>query len=148
MFLSGGLRLKLSILKPVIYALFYFSVCFLPSLSCVAEQIAIANSSFEINSKKLKKVLLGQSYNARLFFLKDINQKNLFTRRYAGKSASSINRKWQRLVFSGRVKPPVIVATVDEMIQSVANNPNAIGHIDTLNYQNQQGIKIIQLQPR
>jgi len=122
--------MKPSISKPIIYVLLGFSVGLLSPISCMAEQIAISNSSFDINSKKLKKLLLGKSYNARLYFLKDISQENLFTRRYAGKSASSINRKWQRLVFSGRVKPPVIVATVDEMIQAIANNRKAIGHID------------------
>ncbi len=95
-----------------------------------AEQIAITNIAFELDNKAIKKILLAKSSNARLYFLKDGNKSNQFTRSYAGKSANSINRKWQRLVFSGRAKSPVIVEDMEEMINRVSSDSKAVGHID------------------
>lgn len=51
---------------------------------------------------------------------------------YAGlvnKRLSEINAYWARLVFSGRASPPRTVATVEEMLDIVANNPGAIGYV-------------------
>ncbi len=95
-----------------------------------AEQIAITNIAFDLDNKSIKKILLAKSSNSRLYFLKDSNKSNQFTRNYAGKSARSINRKWQRLVFSGRAKSPVLVEDVEEMIDRVSSDSKAVGHID------------------
>jgi len=119
-------------MKKILLILFSLSFTFLMmSFQLLhAEQVAIINSSNKLNNTAIKKILLAKSRNARLYFLKDTNKKNQFTQKYSGKSAKSINRKWQRLVFSGRAKPPIVVENIEEMILKVASDNKAIGHID------------------
>lgn len=53
-----------------------------------------------------------------------------FYQSLVGKDVSEINAYWARLVFSGRVRPPVQVVGADEVLKYVANNPGGIGFVD------------------
>lgn len=57
-------------------------------------------------------------------------EKALFYRLLVNKNLADIDAYWARLVFSGRASPPATVTSLDEMIQRVALNSNAIGYID------------------
>jgi hypothetical protein len=108
-----------------------------------ASQVVIVHSSSTLDISSIKKILLAKNDNARLYFLMDKRKREQFTRKYSGKSANSIQRKWQRLVFSGRAKPPVIVDSLNNIIKAIANDPKGIGHIDMDSYEQQPGIKTI-----
>jgi ABC-type phosphate transport system substrate-binding protein len=45
-------------------------------------------------------------------------------------SVPEVNAYWARLLFSGRATPPMSVSNNDEVLQIVADNPNAIGYVD------------------
>lgn len=46
------------------------------------------------------------------------------------KSASAVNRHWSRLKFTGKGKPPRVIAGDEAVKNWVAANPGAIGYID------------------
>ena len=53
-----------------------------------------------------------------------------FYQALVGKDVSEINAYWARLVFSGRVRPPVQVAGAEDVLKWVASNPGGIGFVD------------------
>lgn len=53
-----------------------------------------------------------------------------FYRQLVDKSLEEINAYWARLVFAGRTTPPVETRGQEELLEKVANNPQAIGYID------------------
>lgn len=44
-------------------------------------------------------------------------------------SLPEVNAYWARLMFSGRATPPMQVASENDMLQLISQNPNAIGYI-------------------
>ncbi len=57
-------------------------------------------------------------------------EKALFYRLLVNKDLSDIEAYWARLVFSGRASPPRTVASLKEVVEHVAKEPNVIGYID------------------
>ena len=53
-----------------------------------------------------------------------------FYQALVGKDLSEINAYWARLVFSGRLRPPVQVSSSDEVLKWVVNNPGGIGFVE------------------
>ena len=47
------------------------------------------------------------------------------------KSEAQLQAYWSKLIFTGKGTPPKTVATAAEVIAEVANNPNAIGYLDS-----------------
>jgi len=60
----------------------------------------------------------------------DSPERNLFYERLVGKTAAQINAYWARLIFTGRTRPPQSFTAVDPLVESLGQNPNAIGYID------------------
>lgn len=56
--------------------------------------------------------------------------KATFYRQLVDKNLAEINAYWSRLVFSGKTRPPQQVETVDEALEFLANNLNALAYID------------------
>lgn len=52
-----------------------------------------------------------------------------FDQKALGRSSSQIKAYWSKLVFTGKGTPPKEVASDDEVLTLVANNPNLIGYI-------------------
>ena len=57
-------------------------------------------------------------------------ERNLFYERLVGKTAAQINAYWARLIFTGRTRPPLAYTALDQLVDSLGQNPNAIGYID------------------
>jgi ABC-type phosphate transport system substrate-binding protein len=53
-----------------------------------------------------------------------------FYRHLVGKSLAEINAYWARLVFSGKTKPPQVVANAEEMLRIVATQPGALAYVE------------------
>ena len=58
--------------------------------------------------------------------------RNEFNSGFLSKTESQLSRYWSRLRFSGKASLPQEVATVDEVKAMIANNPNLIGYIDSM----------------
>lgn len=54
-----------------------------------------------------------------------------FYKALVGKELAEVNSYWARQVFSGRMQPPVKLASTDEMIKWVIANPGGIGFVDS-----------------
>ena len=55
-----------------------------------------------------------------------------FNSEFLSKTESQLSRYWSRLRFSGKAKLPQEANTVEEVKALVANNPNLIGYIDSM----------------
>ncbi|WP_438766415.1 hypothetical protein [Kushneria sp. TE3] len=53
-----------------------------------------------------------------------------FYRALVQKDVAEINSYWARLVFSGRASPPQQAATLDDVVDIVTHNSNALGYVD------------------
>lgn len=54
-----------------------------------------------------------------------------FYAEYTGKSPAQVKAYWSKIIFTGRGQPPKQVTTGAEAKKLVADNPNAIGYIDS-----------------
>jgi ABC-type phosphate transport system substrate-binding protein len=54
-----------------------------------------------------------------------------FYSQYTGKSPAQVKAHWSKLVFTGRGQPPRQVGSSAEARRMIAENPNAIGYIDS-----------------
>lgn len=57
--------------------------------------------------------------------------KRIFYRSLMNKSPAEINAYWAKLLFTGRASPPKIIDDAELLIEMVAENPAAIGYIDS-----------------
>ena len=60
----------------------------------------------------------------------DSEIKARFYRSLVGKSLAEINSYWARLVFSGKTRPPIALASAEEAIQFVARYPGALAYVE------------------
>lgn len=53
-----------------------------------------------------------------------------FYRRYTGKSPAQVKALWSKLIFTGRGRPPRMLADGAEVLREVRANPLSIGYVD------------------
>lgn len=53
-----------------------------------------------------------------------------FYRRLVGKSPAEINAYWARLVFSGKTRPPQVVANAEDMLRIVVTQPGTLAYVE------------------
>lgn len=54
-----------------------------------------------------------------------------FYRQYLERSPAQVKAHWSKLIFTGRGRPPRNVENGEAMAELIADNPNAIGYIDS-----------------
>lgn len=54
-----------------------------------------------------------------------------FYREYLNRTPAEIKAHWSRLIFTGRGQPPESVRDGETMADIVAQNPNAVGYVDS-----------------
>ncbi len=54
-----------------------------------------------------------------------------FYARFTGKSPAQVNAHWSKIVFTGRGRPPRVAASEAELKKQLAENPGAIGYLDS-----------------
>ncbi|MGF1767381.1 hypothetical protein L4D06_08340 [Enterovibrio makurazakiensis] len=64
-----------------------------------------------------------------------------FYRQLVGKSVAQINAYWARLLFTGKSEPPQTVPSIDDVIDYVKKNKNAIAYINEAELT--QGLKVV-----
>lgn len=58
-------------------------------------------------------------------------ERDRFYAQFTGKSPAQVKAHWSKIIFTGRGQPPRQAASGREARKLVAENPNAIGYIDT-----------------
>ena len=58
-----------------------------------------------------------------------VEAREAFSKDIHGRSAESIKKYWQQMVFSGQAAPPAEVATEEDVLAHVRNDPAAIGYV-------------------
>jgi hypothetical protein len=53
-----------------------------------------------------------------------------FYRQLVNKNPAEINAYWSRLLFSGKTKPPRVIASSDEAVQQVSRHPSALAYVE------------------
>ena len=106
----------------------------------------------ELDQKQVMSIFLGRARNfpngmtAKAFdHKKDSSIREFFLESLTGKQLSDIDAYWARLSYSGRAFPPKSIENVNDILEEVSRNKNAISYVkgkspDELS---QQGIVIV-----
>jgi len=71
-----------------------------------------------------------KDYNIKVFVLPDDDPvHNMFSKQILGMFPHQLRWAWDRQVFSGTGRAPIVVKNEEEMRQSVASTPGAIGYL-------------------
>jgi len=71
-----------------------------------------------------------KEYNIKVFVLPDDDPvHNSFSKQILGMFPHQLRWAWDRQVFSGTGRAPIVVKNEDEMRQSIASTPGAIGYL-------------------
>lgn len=74
-------------------------------------------------------------------------RKAIFYRQLVDKNLAEIDAYWSRLVFSGKTRPPQQVESVEDALEFLANNLNALAYIDRAAVNSQVTIVFEWLEP-
>lgn len=135
-----------SILRAAFFtvALFFFSspVASGPDQTGVNTQEAIqivtsanSRSALPMSQEEATQLFLGyrnRLNDGTLVTLIDLpvgSTRNHFYQRLTNKNPVQVRATWSRLVFSGRVRPPIEAGSAKEALEWLANMPNAIGYL-------------------
>lgn len=112
----------------------------LPVEPAMAQMVVIVNARSGVavmTKNEVMNIFLGryrQFFNGQEALpvdLADIHpDRSRFYQALVGKDLSEINAHWARLVFSGRLRPPLQMTTSEEVLKWVSNNPGGIGFVD------------------
>lgn len=126
------LRLRL------ITALVFSALMFLSSASKADDLAVISHASVDIDSlseERLRRIFSGKVQywptgdRVVVFVLSPTSEAHqVFCREYLSMFPYQLERLWKRMTFSGQGEPPVIVASMDDLIESVVTTPGAIGY--------------------
>lgn len=56
-------------------------------------------------------------------------ERKLFYQNLVKKSVAQVNAYWAKLLFAGRSSPPTTMENAEQLIETIRNNPRAIGYI-------------------
>ncbi|GAB3020023.1 type 2 periplasmic-binding domain-containing protein [Bowmanella dokdonensis] len=108
--------------------------------SDVVVVMSAQSPSTSINREELADIYLGRlnqlPNGAQVIPLDQTERSPLyeeFYQGYLGRTPAQIKAHWSRLIFTGRGQPPQSVPDDKAMIEAIANNPRAIGYIDSEN---------------
>lgn len=104
----------------------------------------------QINSQTLRSIFSlrqtrwNQGTNIRLVVFKANHDMHLsFSRDVLQMFPYQLNKSWDRVIFSGLGDGPIFVNDRQEMLNTIANTPGAIGYIDQL--ETSDDVKIIEI---
>jgi len=91
----------------------------------------------EISHQQIKSIYLGQQTHwsnghlIKLFKLPSTHKThNVFVKNTLGLYPYQFNRRWQKLVFSGFALKPSVAIGEQELLDSIAKTPGAIGYVE------------------
>ena len=120
-------------------ALLFFTLLFLTPV-VAADLVLVVNSESGIerlSQREVVNIYLGRyrrlstgATAAPIDLSVSTESKAVFYRQLVDKNLAEIDAYWSRLVFSGKTRPPQQVENVDEALEFLANNLNALAYID------------------
>ncbi len=120
-------------LIPIVFLCGFFSAA---AFSDVVVIVHPANDAI-IDKASVKKIFMGRTKtfsNGEKAIPVEIESgeiRKIFLKQYLQKDQSAIDSYWSRMIFTGGGSPPKTYQTEDDIKKLVANNPNAIGYIDS-----------------
>lgn len=107
------------------------------STSAQAGAVVVSKDSplSTMDLEQVRRVFLGRDVSVNgvaitLLYQTDTTTRSDFETKVLGKSSAELSTLWQRLIFTGRAKPPVEVYGGDGGVRGkLAVNPNAIGYV-------------------
>ena len=130
----------MNIIKQAILLLF-IAIVTLPALSADDQTIYVIvnqdSTLSELDQKQVMSIFLGRARNfpngrvAKPFDHEMGSRiRELFFERLTGKQISDIDAYWARLSYSGRAFPPKNLNSVNEILEEVRRNKNAISYVN------------------
>ncbi len=110
------------------------------SVSSFADVVVIVHpsNSATLSAKNVQRIFLGKEKKfpdgketIPVNQISDAAPRGTFDSNVLGRSTTQVSAYWSKLVFTGKGIPPKEVDNDSAMIEIVANNPNAIGYIDS-----------------
>ncbi len=118
---------------------FKFFVFLILSINLSANNLAvIVSKDSDINSitkKELSKLFLSKTRklpNGKKSYLIEMQDKEIRSKFYeeiCNKNYKQLRKYWTKMIFTGRGQPPKKIKSIDEIIEYVENNQNAISYI-------------------
>lgn len=99
--------------------------------------VSAANKTQPLTAEQVSRMFLGKINtfpNGKLAIPIDQPKGDLRTRFYqnvCGKSGVQLMAYWSRMRFTGAGRPPIAAKSQDAVLQMVAENPDAVGYIDS-----------------
>ena len=72
--------------------------------------------------------LMGRIYHEQLHDYK--NAREYFYSTIMGRSETTMDSYWLRIIFEGKIEPPKRTESIDKLLSSISTTPGAIGFID------------------
>jgi ABC-type phosphate transport system substrate-binding protein len=127
-------------LKNGLLSCFLLLCCALPARAELVVVVCADSSIEHLSRQELINIYMGRYrklQNKALAIPLDIAgespERRDFYRRLLDKTLPEINAYWARLVFSGKTTAPAEVNSQREVLERVANDPNAIGYMEKNN---------------
>lgn len=101
--------------------------------NAMAEIVIIASPGVDkkLTRSQVQKLFLGKGSNELVPV--DIKSSNAVSKEFASKvlrkNSAQLKSYWSRLIFTGKGKPPKILASEDAVIKHVRSSRNAIGYV-------------------
>jgi ABC-type phosphate transport system substrate-binding protein len=109
--------------------------------TATADVVAIVSSKSAISSlskSQVTDIFLGKvsrfpngSVAIPFDLAENLPERSEFYEKLVGKSPAQIKAYWSRIIFTGRGEPPKTVSSDVQMKKRIAEDPNAIGYIDS-----------------
>lgn len=118
---------------------FKFFVFLILSINLSANNLAVIVSKHSninsITKKELSKLFLSKTRklpNGKKSYLIEMQDKEIRSKFYeeiCNKNDKQLRKYWTKMIFTGRGQPPKKIKSIDEIIEYVENNQNAISYI-------------------
>lgn len=120
-------------LNRILVIIFLFAgIAFVAPVFAGIAVIVNPSSSVSVTNDELTRLYTGRSSVLTAVNLVESSPlRSEFDEKGVGRSSAQLKSHWAKLVFTGKGTPPIELATEAEVIAHVAQNPNAIGYVNS-----------------
>lgn len=125
----------------IVAALLLFALALAPGFSHAQDVVAVVSAKSPISAigpGQLADIFLGKATRlpdgtpaVAIDQQEDSPVRDRFYVQLTGKSPAQVKAHWSKIIFTGRGQPPKQYATGAEARKAIADNPNAIGYLET-----------------
>ncbi|MDP3846612.1 MAG: phosphate ABC transporter substrate-binding protein [Pseudomonas sp.] len=117
---------------------FALCICTAATMADIVAVVPTASPVQTLSNNQVADIFLGKTsrfptggHAIPIDQVEDSPQRDAFYMKFTGKSAAQLKAHWLKIIFTGRGQPPRAVSNSAEVKKLVAQNPNAIGYIDS-----------------